>query len=129
MGIDIFESPLVLPQELRMTKTTDSQFQRLRGRIQLYAAYMNDKLSSSKPASSRPLPAALLLLGILADLSQRLTARTLMRAETIERGVSTVLAGRGCPIYTALVRGSAKNIVVVRGTGHGDGTTTVDGLF
>ena len=52
-----------------------------------------------------------------------------MRAETIERGVSTVLAGRGCPVYAALVRGSAENIVVVRGTGHGDGTTAVNGVF
>jgi len=112
-----------------MLKITDSQFQLLRGRTQVYVAYINDKLSSSKPASSRPLPAALLLLGIPADLSQWLTARTFVRTETIERGVSTVLAGWGCPVYTALVGGSAENIVVVRGTGHGDGTTAVNGLF
>ena len=112
-----------------MLKTTDSQFQRPRGRTQIYVAYINDKLSSSKPASSRPLPAALLFLGIPADLGQRLTARTFVRAETIERGVSTVLAGRGGPVYTAFMGGSAENIVVVRGAGHGDGTTTVDGLF
>jgi len=92
MRVDTFESSLVLPQELMMSKTTDNQFQRLRGRTQVYVAYINDKLSSSKPASSRPLPAALLLLGIPTDLGQRLTARTLVRAETIERGVSTVLA-------------------------------------
>jgi len=52
-----------------------------------------------------------------------------VRAEVIERGVGTMFTGRGCPVYTALVCGSAENIVVVRGASHGDGTTAVDGLF
>jgi len=30
MRVDTFQSPLVLPQELMMSKTTDNQFQRLR---------------------------------------------------------------------------------------------------